>query len=157
MASDDALPFPHPRNCPSRAKVLLHKDAIKSLEQDIIDIENEINRLEQDVVNTGEIARLQTRLQDLRQRKTNHASYISPLRRLPPEILGEIVYMGLYNGVKLSTLTQICGTLREVVLGMSALWNRITLFTVRVVSTLRYTYPWVSRFLLNKFLDAQKF
>jgi hypothetical protein len=152
-----SVPFPHPRNCPRGAEVLLHKDIIKILEQDIINIENEITGLKQDVADTREVTRLQTRLQDLRQRKTNHASYISPLRRLPPEILGEIVYMGLYNGVKLSTLTQICGTLREVVLGMSALWNRITLFTVRVVSTLRYTYPWVSRFLLNKFLDAQKF
>jgi hypothetical protein len=136
MASDDALPLPHPRNCPSRVEVLLHKGVIQNLEEDENRTDSEIRRL------MHKAARLRAHRRLLQRRKANHTSYISPLRRLPPEILSEIVYMCLYDDVKLTTLTQICGTLREVVLGMSALWNQINLFTVRLHS--KQTYPLVS-------------
>jgi hypothetical protein len=116
MASDDTLPFPHPRSCPAKAEITLHKYVIKSLEQDIIVLENEISKL-------------QTRLRHIQQQKDNRASYISPFRRLPSEILSEIVYVCLYYGIKLTTLTQTCGTLRDIVVGMPPLWSEILLLS----------------------------
>ncbi|CAG8742520.1 5924_t:CDS:2, partial [Acaulospora colombiana] len=84
------------------------------LDLEIIDIENEISTL-------------QNRLRLLQRRRANHASYISSLRRLPPEILVEIVYMCLYGGVNITTLTQICGNIRDAITGMSSLWSHIKL------------------------------
>jgi hypothetical protein len=110
MANSTPLPFPHPRNSPTRAEVLFHKDTIKSLDEDISGVEKEV-------------AKLQARLHYLQQKKANHSSYISPLRCLPPELLSEIVYTCFWNGIDLMTLAQICGTLRNVVVGMSALWK----------------------------------
>jgi hypothetical protein len=75
MADIVALPFPHPRHYPTQAEVLLHKDTIKGLEEDIRDLEDEI---------TG----LQARLQHLQPKNANHSSYISLLRCLPLELLG---------------------------------------------------------------------
>jgi hypothetical protein len=133
MASGETLPFPHPRDLPTRAEVLLHKNIIGGLEIDLDHIKKEISRL-------------QTRLQHLQQKKTNHASYISPLRRLPPEILSKIVYMCLYDGIKLTTLTRICGTLREVVVGMSNLWNEILLSSIPRPRYYLPSKPWVRRY-----------
>jgi hypothetical protein len=114
MASADTLPFPHPRSCPAQAEILSHKVVIKTLEQDIIFLQNEISKL-------------QTRLRHIQQQKDNRASYISPFRRLPSEILSEIVYVCLYDGIKLTALTQTCGTVRDIVVGMPALWSEILL------------------------------
>jgi hypothetical protein len=133
MASDEIPPFPRQGNYPTQAEVLFHKNAIKSLEQDISNIEDEISRLH-------------ARLRCLQQKKANHASYISPLRRLPPEILGEIIYICLYNGIKLTTLTQICGSFRDVVVGMSNLWNEILLFTTCRPRRNTFFKPWVREY-----------
>jgi hypothetical protein len=112
MEDSVTLPLPHPRTCPTRAEVFVHKNVLKSLEKDIFDTTNEINRL-------------QAHLLYLQQRKANHTSYISPLRCLPTEILNEIVHKCLDNGIKLTTLTQICGTIRNIVVGTSTLWKDI--------------------------------
>jgi hypothetical protein len=114
MASDSTLPFPHPRHRPTEAEVGFHQKTITRLETDIKNTQNEINRLQANLV-------------QLQKAKANHASYIAPLRRLPVELLSEIVYMSLESGVKLATLAQICGTLRDVVIGSSTLWNNIVL------------------------------
>ncbi|PVG01807.1 hypothetical protein CPB86DRAFT_58311 [Serendipita vermifera] len=114
MATAETLPHPHPRHRPTRAEIDPHKDVIQRLDEDIIDIENEITKL-------------QARLQSLQQRKANHASYIAPLRCLPPEILGTILYDCLYEGEKMTTLTQTCGTFRDTLIGMSVLWKSIIL------------------------------
>jgi hypothetical protein len=142
MTSYEALPFPHPRNCPTRAEVVLHKNEIEIIKKDMINIESKISRL-------------RTRLRYLQQRKANHVSYIAPLRRLPPEILSEIVLMCLNNGVKLKKLMQVCGTLREVATGMSTLWNKILLLAVNPQK--RYnetTKTWVITPFFDR-LDAQ--
>jgi hypothetical protein len=136
MASDEIPPFPRLGNYPTQAEVLFHKNAIKSLEQDISNIEDEISKLH-------------ARLRCLQQKKANHASYISPLRRLPPEILSEIIYICLYNEVKLTTLTQICGAFRDVVVGMSNLWNEILLFTTPRLRPNRFFKPWVRKYFYN--------
>jgi hypothetical protein len=110
MANNTPLPFPHPRDCPTRAEILLHKEAIKSLDEDISEVRKEV-------------AELLARLQQLQQKKANYSSYISPLRSLPTDILREIVYTCFWSGIDLMTLAQICGTLRNVVVGMPSLWK----------------------------------
>ncbi|PVG01801.1 hypothetical protein CPB86DRAFT_781165 [Serendipita vermifera] len=114
MTDSTALPFPHPRHWPTQEEILCHKAAIKELDREIADTENEISTL-------------QTRLHHLQQRRANQASYISPLRCLPPEILIEIVQICLQINVSIGTLTQICGNLRDVVTGTPTFWNRIQL------------------------------
>jgi hypothetical protein len=137
MASHDTLPFPHPRSCPAQADIPLHQNMIKNLEEDITAIENEISSL-------------QTRLRHLQQRKANHVSYISTFRRLPSEILSEIVYICLHDGVNLTALTQTCGTLRDVVVGMSDLWNEILLLPAHHKSRRGPPQkPWVSKSFLQ--------
>jgi hypothetical protein len=133
MANSTPLPFPHPRDCPTQAEILFHKNEIKILEEDIYNLENEINKL-------------QARLQHLQQKKANHCSYISPLRRLPPELMSEIVHICLANKVQLTTLTQICGTIRDIVVGMSALWKYILIRPINPGPISDSDPTWVSVF-----------
>jgi hypothetical protein len=114
---DNSLPYPHPRHCPTRSEVVSHKKLIEGLERDIESTQNEI-------------VQLQARLQHLQTAKANHASYIAPLRRLPVELLSEIIDICIQDGVSRTTLIQICGTLREVVIGSSSFWNDILLESV---------------------------
>ncbi|PVG01785.1 hypothetical protein CPB86DRAFT_58080 [Serendipita vermifera] len=108
------IPFPHPRHSPTKAEILSSKTSIGSLEPEIESIQQKIKEL-------------QARLQPLQRKRNNHASYISPLRRLPPEILSSIIQICLVNGASLLTLTQICGTIRDVVHGMTTIWSKIAL------------------------------
>jgi hypothetical protein len=136
---DDDLPFPHPRRRPTQSEIVFHKDLIERLERDIESTQDE------------------TRLQRLQKAKDNHASYIAPLRRLPTELLSEIVYMCLQDGVSRMTLTQTCGALRDVIIGMSALWTKIFLESTNGHSIFRYQgkfyvcycYPTRCRLLSN--------
>jgi hypothetical protein len=133
MGDNVALPFPHPRTCPTRAEVFVHKNVINSIERDIVNTTKEINRL-------------QAHLQYLQQRKANHTSYISPLRCFSPELLSEVVNICLDSDVKLTTLTQVCGTIRDMVVGMSSLWKKILIRAVhpQPMSNL-VNQTWVSR------------
>jgi hypothetical protein len=108
------IAFPHPRHCPTKAEIISSKASIKSLEREI-----EILR--------KRIKELQNRIQPLQRRKDNHASYISPLRCLPSEILSYVIQLCLDNGVEIAVLTQICGTIRDLVNGLSPIWSRIGL------------------------------
>ncbi|PVG01788.1 hypothetical protein CPB86DRAFT_58133 [Serendipita vermifera] len=115
-STDDSydLPFPHPRYHPARDEVLSSRKRIKNLDHDIAKLQNEIN-----------IPLYQ--LQFLQRGRRNHASYISPLRCLPADIIREIFSICLDVKVKLATLMQICGTFRDIVTGMSTIWRRIHL------------------------------
>jgi hypothetical protein len=101
------LPFPHPRELPTGDDIRHSKTIIEQLDKKIEDIEQTIGRL-------------QVQLQEVQQKRTNYASYISPLRRLPTEILSEIVTICLDDGRDILTVAGICGRLREVALGMTA-------------------------------------
>ncbi|PVG01789.1 hypothetical protein CPB86DRAFT_58159 [Serendipita vermifera] len=114
MDSLDYLSLPHPRHCPTPAEIALSKGMIK-------DIEKEMESLK------SEGQGLQNRLELLQQRRENHASYISGLRRLPMEILEDIIRICLDNHVQIATITQICGTIREVAHEMSSIWSRLRL------------------------------
>jgi hypothetical protein len=108
------LPFPHPKQLPSRDDIRQAKTMIHQLDQDI------------QVLNQ-ELSQLQRRLRGLEQKRTNYASYISPLRRLPTEILSEIISLCIQEGVDITVMAGICTRLREVALGMSGLWSTIQL------------------------------
>jgi hypothetical protein len=73
----------------------------------------------------SQIRELQARLSPLQQERDNHASYISPFRRLPTDILTDILHICLDNGVKLKILTAICGTIRDNILTTTTFWNRV--------------------------------
>jgi hypothetical protein len=111
------LPFPHPRELPTGDDIRHSKTIIEQLDKKIEDIEQTIGRL-------------QVQLQEVQQKRTNYASYISPLRRLPTEILSEIVTICLDDGRDILTVAGICGRLREVALGMTAIWSEITLCSI---------------------------
>jgi hypothetical protein len=82
-------------------------------------LDRKIEDLEQDM------SQLRARIEELQQQRANYVSYISPLRRLPTEILSEIVIICVQNHVDLTVIAAICSRLREVVLGMSRLWSHI--------------------------------
>ncbi|PVF94872.1 hypothetical protein CPB86DRAFT_876103 [Serendipita vermifera] len=108
------LPFPHSRKLPSNTEVRQCKAAISVLDQGIEEIRMQVQKLEKQI-------------EDLDRKRANYASYISPFRRLPVEILSEIFTLCLHNGTRISTLTSIHGGLRGVILGMPLLWRRIHL------------------------------
>jgi hypothetical protein len=108
------LPFPHPRQLPSEDDIGRSKSIIEQLDRNIEDMEQDIRQL-------------QTRIQEVQQKRTNYASYISPLRRLPAEILGEIIEICLQSGVHITVIAGICSRLREAVLGMAGIWSHISI------------------------------
>jgi hypothetical protein len=91
-------------------------------EDDIRHSKSIIERLDRD------IRQLQTQLQEVQQKRANHPSYISPLRRLPTEILNEILKICLEDGENVLKIAGICSRLRDVVLGMTGIWSNITLY-----------------------------
>jgi hypothetical protein len=110
------LPFPHPRQLPNGDDIRRSKSIIEQLDRNIEDLEQDIQQL-------------QTRLQEVQRKRTNYASYISPLRRLPAEILSEIIGICLHNDVEITVVAGICSRLREVVLGMAGIWSDISIRT----------------------------
>jgi hypothetical protein len=121
MNDSESLPFPHPRHCPTVAEISFSKKLTQDLDREIAEIEEEISDIQK------RLQLLQGRIKPLQRKRDNHASYISPFRRLPTEIIRIIVHMCLGGGVKLGVMTQICGTIRDIVTGMSDIWSRITL------------------------------
>jgi hypothetical protein len=101
------LPFPHPRRRAFAEEIRYSKRVIAQLETSIEDLEE--------------------KLQTLRRKKANYESYISPIRRMPVEILREIVHCCLQKGVRLNTLIQVCGYMRDAILGMTSIWSSILL------------------------------
>jgi hypothetical protein len=108
------LPIPHPRQLPSGDDIRRSKSIIEQLDRTIEDLEQDIRQL-------------QTRLQEVQQKRTNYASYISTLRRLPTEVLSEIILKCLQNEVDITVMAGISSRLREVALGMAGIWSNISL------------------------------
>ncbi|PVF94873.1 hypothetical protein CPB86DRAFT_626007 [Serendipita vermifera] len=114
MTSLADLPSPHPKRLPNSAEIRQCKVAIAELDQNMQNILSQIQKLEEP-------------LEDLAQRRANYASYIASFRRLPVEILSEIVVLSVQNGTSILTLTSIHSSLRDAILGMSSLWRSIRL------------------------------
>jgi hypothetical protein len=114
MADLTTLPFLDPRQLPSADDIRQARSTIKQLDQNMEDLEQNIGQLRR-------------RVQELEQKRANYVSYISPLRRLPTEILREIVDICIETGMDVTVMAGICSRLREVVLGMAGIWSNISL------------------------------
>ncbi|PVG01769.1 hypothetical protein CPB86DRAFT_57831 [Serendipita vermifera] len=117
----------HPRQFPSEDNVRRTKLIMEKLDRKIEDLE-------------GKIKKLQTQLQQLQQEKANHASYISPLKRLPTELLSEIIGIYIKQGGEITTAAGVCSRLRQVVLGMAGIWSKISLREIRTRKDSGYWY-----------------
>jgi predicted RNase H-like nuclease (RuvC/YqgF family) len=106
--------FPHPRELPTGDDVRQAKSVIEQIDRNIEDLEQKIRRLRK-------------RKRDLQQKRANYVSYISPLRRLPTEILSEIISISFKNDVDITVMAGICSRLREVVLGTPGFWTDVFL------------------------------
>jgi hypothetical protein len=136
MSNSEYLSFPHPRRCPTIAEVTFSKNLLYNLDQEINQIMKEVNTLQ------NQLQLLQAQLQPLQKRRHNHASYISSFRRLPVELIEIIVHICLKEGVELVVMTQICGSIRDIVNGMSDIWSSISLDP-----NVRFTYDHQVEFL----------
>jgi CII-binding regulator of phage lambda lysogenization HflD len=108
------LSLPHPRQLPSREDIRHSKSIIDQLDQTIENLEQNIKQL-------------QMQLQEAQRKRANYVSYISPLRRLPTEILSEIIDICIKGGVSVIKMASICTRMREVILGMAGIWRNISL------------------------------
>ncbi|PVG01749.1 hypothetical protein CPB86DRAFT_57620 [Serendipita vermifera] len=108
------LPSPHPRHVALKEEISIGKSIILGLEMDIKGLKKQI-------------ADLQSRVAYLESKKANYASYIAPLRCLPADILNIIVEFCIHGGIGLTTLMQICGVFRDVVIAMKSIWGNILL------------------------------
>lgn len=104
------LPTPHPRRRPTQSEIASYKAIINKLACQIKALNGEVDRLEL-----------------LRREKDNLASYIAPLRHLPPEIIALITHLCIESGVNLQTMMMVCGTIRDTISGMSVLWSKVTI------------------------------
>ncbi|PVG01727.1 hypothetical protein CPB86DRAFT_57047 [Serendipita vermifera] len=108
------LPSPHPRYSASPAEIETGKRVVAELGLKIESLEREIKELT-------------NRLLPLQRQRTNHLSYISPLRCLPDEVLVEILITCVQEGVKVTNLSQICGRIRDIIIRTPILWSYIHL------------------------------
>ncbi|PVG01730.1 hypothetical protein CPB86DRAFT_812029 [Serendipita vermifera] len=90
-----------------------------------------------------EIRKLEIQIQELRRRKAFYASYICPFRRLPDEILSEIMDLALNNGSFITDITHTCSRLRYVALGTPKFWSTIQLFSFWVSLGYGSTSPFI--------------
>jgi hypothetical protein len=97
-------------------------------EEDIRQSKLIIKQLDQNLEDSMQkIRQLQTQIQEVRRTRASYVSYLSSLRRLPEEVLREIITLCINSGVDVTVMAAICGRLREVVLGMASLWSKLSL------------------------------
>ncbi|PVF95795.1 hypothetical protein CPB86DRAFT_561761 [Serendipita vermifera] len=111
-ATSSIIPYPHPRHWLTVDEILFCKERINALNIEIA---------------YGSKRGTRTTWILLLRDRDNYMSYISPIRCLPVEILTEIFRICIENGVSRQTMTRICGTFREIVIGMSTIWRTIRL------------------------------
>ncbi|PVG01773.1 hypothetical protein CPB86DRAFT_57893 [Serendipita vermifera] len=119
------LPFPHPRHFPSKDDIRHTKLIIGHLDRKIEDLESDISKL-------------QAQLQQIQRTRVNYASYISPLRRLPTELLSVIIDIYLKQYGEITIIASVCSRLREVALGMAEVWSDIKLLELKSMRDPRY-------------------
>jgi hypothetical protein len=75
----------------------------------------------------AEIANLKEQLEKLRRDRNVRASFISSFRRLPAEILCEIVLHAINKGQSPIRLSEVSASMRDAIIGMKQLWTTIYL------------------------------
>jgi uncharacterized small protein (DUF1192 family) len=102
---------PHPRRLPTASEIQENQGKIYELDARIADLKEELEKLERD--------------RDVR------SSFISSFRRLPAEILCEIIVLAVQKGASPIKLSKVCASMRAAVIGMKRLWTTIFLSTQR--------------------------
>jgi hypothetical protein len=97
------LPYAHPRQLPNEDDIRRTRSIIEQIDRSI---------------------------EDLQRKKAPYVSYIAPFRRLPTEILSEIISISIEDGADILVMAGICSRLREVVLGMAEIWGTIKLHSI---------------------------
>jgi hypothetical protein len=113
-----SLPLPEPSQLSTVKETLSGKTTLDKLDQEIEALKSEVSKL-------------QARIHDLQQQRTSYAYQYSPLRRVPAEILSEIIQLSLHDGEDIIKISGICCRLREVALGMTTVWSKVTLQTTK--------------------------
>jgi hypothetical protein len=98
---------PHLRRLPTAAEYNENKQRIQELDAIITTLTNQLRALQTE--------------------RDNRCSFIAPFRYLPQEILAEIASECVQLRVSPHTLSNVCKSLREAVIDMSFLWNKILL------------------------------
>lgn len=62
------------------------------------------------------ISQLQTKCQGIRRRRANYLSYLAPIRKLPNELMAQIIGFYVEEGEPITTIAQVCHRFREVAL-----------------------------------------
>ncbi|PVG04295.1 hypothetical protein CPB86DRAFT_212210 [Serendipita vermifera] len=114
-SSKRILPDPHPRHRPTRTEIRSSKSEINKLDRQISNLQAQIDEI-------------QTQIDSLQHERDNHASYISPFRCLPVEILTKIFHYCLENDESRGELMEVCGTIRDIVTGTPAFWSKIRIW-----------------------------
>jgi hypothetical protein len=108
------LPIPHPKQLPTAVEIQYATLVINDLDKGIGSLKTKIHEL-------------QVQLQGLQKKRKNYLSYIAPFRRLPAEIVSEIVWMWLYDGGYILDLAHINSQFRNAVFGTRSIWRHIRL------------------------------
>ena len=116
MSGSIAWQEPHPQRLPSPDEIIHNLAKIREADSRIKQLAAQIQELQQSLKETQ-------RDRDIR------LSFLSPFRRLPPELLGQIAVccLAAKGGPKPSQLNQVSKPLRAAVNGMKTLWSTIWL------------------------------
>ncbi|KAJ7319303.1 hypothetical protein DFH08DRAFT_713752, partial [Mycena albidolilacea] len=139
MAPSSGFTFPDPPSTPAPVAHLLLNVPPNSIEAGITT--SYIGELESQIALLDKApASLQIRRADLVQSVKTHKAILSPIRRLPPEILGEVFSLILETTFHFDLIsehapwlfTRICQRWSAVALATPALWSKIFLDLDRV-------------------------
>ncbi|KAJ7648349.1 hypothetical protein DFH06DRAFT_575122 [Mycena polygramma] len=143
LSDRDELPTPRPssvsaihrllqtNNPPADAEIPVLVDLTANARQSIDTLNARIKKL------TTTLDQLMSERDDLAERVQQCTSALSPIRRLPPEIVHEIFSWTLRRTRRVAGrapsgapwyLGQISGIWREIALGLPSLWNTVTVF-----------------------------
>jgi hypothetical protein len=106
------IPNPHPRRLPTDEELKHCFSVVGDMDRQIAQIKERIEDL-------------QMQLETLTATRMNHLSFISPIKRLPPELISEICETCVKAGISPLVLGQVCGRFREIVNRTGELWSRI--------------------------------
>ncbi|THU96185.1 hypothetical protein K435DRAFT_664919, partial [Dendrothele bispora CBS 962.96] len=123
----------HTNHVPSPSEITEIRDLLRAPEQELMQIDAEIAKLQ------SQVAKLQSRRVILDTFVTAHRALLSPIRRIPNEILAEVFVMCLPQSVQSSIyypstgvdkapliFTRVCKTWRTVSLSTPRLWCQLS-------------------------------
>jgi hypothetical protein len=111
---------PHPRHVPTELEVQSTQALIQRDEELLRDLRVQLARLE------SLTAELNEQVERVQRTRLNKVAFISPCRRIPFEILGEIFALAIDNDLQsLHVIKSVCRRWRDVVSHTSKLWNHL--------------------------------